>query len=198
MNVVLVHGIFDNGSIFRHLVHVLKADGHTCWVPALKPSDGRKGIHSLAVQLKAYIERHIEPDTAIAIVGFSMGCLVSRQYMQILGGANRTKAFFAISGPHDGTLTAYLYIGQGARDMRPRSELLNTLNQSAQTLDAVPLFAYWTSRDVTIFPASSSDWHLASYRLDAKALLHRLMPHNEQVCRDIQRRIRNIDSELTA
>lgn len=185
MDIVLVHGIFDNGAMFKHLVQALESNGHKCWVPALKPADGRLGIHDLATKLQAYIDKHIGPLADIAIVGFSMGCIVSRQYMQVLGGASRTKAFFAISGPHSGTLTAYLYFGQGAKDMRPGSELLKNLRQSESSLKQVSLFAYWTSRDIMIVPASSCNWSAVPKALNAKAVLHRFMPSNRLVCADI-------------
>lgn len=189
MDIVLVHGIFDNGAIFRHLVHALTSAGHRCWVPALKPADGRTGIQDLAAKLHAYIDQHLGIDSELAIVGFSMGCIVSRHYLQVRGGVGRTKAFFAISGPHEGTLTAYLYPGQGAKDLRPGSRLLQDLKQTEDRLGAVSLFTYWTSRDITIIPASSCCWPLSSHRLDAKALLHRFMPGSAAVIADVVRRM---------
>ena len=189
MNIVLVHGIFCSGRIFRRLVSQLEAQGHRCWAPALKPADGRSGIHDLACKLERYVHTHLGADEPFALVGFSMGCIIARQYLQMLGGAARVSAFFAISGPHDGTLTAYLYFGQGATDMRPRSALLRTLKETEDRLARVPLYAYWTSRDITIIPAASCDWKLANERVDARALLHRFMPADRTVCEDIVRRV---------
>ncbi|RYF76029.1 MAG: alpha/beta fold hydrolase [Comamonadaceae bacterium] len=189
MNIVLVHGIFCNGRIFRRLVTQLEAQGHRCWAPALKPADGRSGIHDLACKLQRYVDTHLGLDEPFALVGFSMGCIISRQYMQVLGGAARVSAFFAISGPHDGTLTAYLYYGRGATDMRPRSALLLNLKATEDRLAHLPLYAYWTSRDLTIIPAASCDWALAAERVDARALLHRFMPTDKRVCEDIVQRL---------
>jgi triacylglycerol lipase len=185
MDVVLVHGIFDNGAIFRRLAGALADAGHRCWVPALKPADGRTGIEDLAAKLHAYIDRHLGSDAELALVGFSMGCIVSRHYLQMRDGVRRTKAFFAISGPHEGTLTAYLYPGQGAKDLRPGSKLLQRLKQTEDRLGTLHLFTYWTSRDITIIPASSCCWELSSHRLDAKVMLHRFMPGSATVCADV-------------
>lgn len=192
MNIVLVHGIFDNGGLFRPLVQALEREGHRCWVPALKPADGRTGIPDLAHKLKAYINHHLAPDAALAIVGFSMGCIVARYYLQILGGAARTQVFFAISGPHSGTLMAYAYPGQGARDLRPDSPLLRMLKQTEGGLSQVGVFAYWTSRDLMILPATSCCWPLATYCLNAKVLIHRSMPGSALVREDIVARLRAI------
>jgi triacylglycerol lipase len=189
MNVVLVHGIFNNGSVFKRMVRALEAAGHRCWTPSLRPADGRTGIHDLACKLKAYIDAHLAPDVPVAIVGFSMGCIVARQYIQVLGGMARTAALFAIAGPHDGTVLAYAYPGQGARDMRPGSSLLENLKRTEDRLDGLELFVYWTSLDVTIVPAASSNWRLGAGSLDARAWLHRLMPGNAKVCADITRRV---------
>ena len=41
------------------------------------------------------------------IVGFSMGALASRHYIQRGAGKQRVRRFVSISGPHAGTLTAY-------------------------------------------------------------------------------------------
>ena len=190
MNVVLVHGIFDNGAIFEHLVRTLETDGHRCWSPSLAPNDGRNGIADLAGKLKVYIEQNISPDDSFAIIGFSMGCIVAREYLQVLGGFRRTKAFFAISGPHSGTFTAYLYFGRGAKDMRPGSELLTNLKNSEACLTGIEVFAYWTSLDTTIVPASSCNWKLARHSLNARVILHRFMPNNQLVCGDIVSRLR--------
>jgi triacylglycerol lipase len=85
MDVVLVHGIFDNGAIFRRLADALADAGHRCWVPALKSADGRTGIEDLAAKLHAYIDRHLGSDAEVALVGFSMGCIVRRQAVHFRG-----------------------------------------------------------------------------------------------------------------
>lgn len=194
MNVVLVHGIFDSGRIFRHLVGALEKHGHRCWTPDLKLYDTRKGISDFAGELKEYIEKNIGPDEPLAVVGFSMGCIVARQYLQVLGGHHRTKAFFAISGPHHGSMTAYLYCGQGARDLRPHSPLLENLCRTESLLDGMALFSYWTPWDIMIVPAKNSDWELAQERLNVGAFMHGLMPAHRKVVADIVQRMDEIRS----
>ncbi|WP_162584988.1 esterase/lipase family protein [Variovorax sp. RA8] len=99
MDVVLVHGIFDNGAVFRRLADALADAGHRCWVPALKPADGRTGIEDLVAKLHAYIDRHLGSDAEVALVGFRMGCIVSRYYLQMRDGVRRTKALNVATGP---------------------------------------------------------------------------------------------------
>jgi triacylglycerol lipase len=193
MTVVLVDGIWGTGAIFEPLRARLTAHGHPCLVPSLQPANARYGIADLAGKLKRFIDSRVEADSMLAIVGFSMGSIVARYYLQQLGGHHRTKAFFALSGPHRGTWTAYGYIGQGARDLRPGSTLLRTLDSSSSCLSSVALHAYWTPLDLMILPATSAQWRQAA-NLRIVTPLHRFMPGNPRVQSDILRHLQRLRS----
>ncbi|MEO8614703.1 MAG: hypothetical protein ABI600_06150, partial [Luteolibacter sp.] len=117
--VVLVHGFLETGNTFKMLKTRLEKRGIECYVPRLNPSDGRGGLGNLALHLKQDIDAKFGPDEPISIVAFSMGGIVSRQYLQILGGAARCENFITISSPHHGTNAAWLYPTKGAEEMRP-------------------------------------------------------------------------------
>lgn len=191
MKILLVHGIFDTGNIFTTLALQLRADGHECYAPDLTPSDARSGIIDLAEKLRNFVDQQIGKDHPIAIVGFSMGCLVSRYYLQHLGGHTNTQAFFAVSGPLHGTLTAYGYVGKGARDMRPNSAFLNKLDSGQEKLTGIHLYTYRTPFDLMIIPSKSSDWNIAK-NIQTNALLHSYMVKDRVVCSDIATRLRQI------
>ena len=55
-NVVMVHGILNNGKIFDPMTRVLEKQGCHCFAPSLTPNDCRLGIHPLALQLSADID----------------------------------------------------------------------------------------------------------------------------------------------
>lgn len=196
MNILLVHGIFDTGNIYRKLAGKLTDCGHCCFAPSLLPGDARHGIADLATKLDAMVKETFGPNEPLAIVGFSMGCLVSRYYIYRLQAARRTKAFFAISGPHSGTLTAYCCPGQGARDMRPGSSLLRDLDAVDHEGLNFPIFTYWTPFDLMILPATSSRWHPAEDRI-IWSPLHPLMPSNNQLCSDVVAKIEELSSQET-
>lgn len=188
MKVILVHGIFDTGKIFRRLAALLDANGHQCYAPDLKPADARLGIPDLSEKLKRYIEEQVGNDAPIAIVGFSMGTIVSRYYLQQLDGYKRAKAFFAISGPLRGTLTAYFYPGQGVKDLRPNSRLLKELAKSENKLSHIALYTYRTPLDAMILPSKSSSWLMAN-NIETGVLLHKLMVSDRTVCDHIAKQL---------
>ncbi len=188
MNILLIHGMFDRGSIFRRLENELTQCGHRCFAPSLRPNDARDGIADLAEKLEGRVNEVFGSDEPGVIIGFNMGCLIARYYLHYFRAARRTKAFFAISGPHYGTWTAYCYPGQGAREMRPGSALLRDLNAVNHTRMNFPIFTYWTPLDLMIIPSISSRWTPATEYV-INALFHPLMPSHKKVCADIREKI---------
>ena len=189
MNIVLLHGIFDTARIFKRMISVLEAEGHRCFAPDMRPADARHGIPDLACFVERYIAEQLAPDESFALIGFSMGGVIARQYMQTLGGAARVTAFFPISCPHAGSYWSYTYFGQGARDMRPASALLANLQATESCLLGMPIHNYWTSLDLVIFPATNCRWARADSEMDARVWLHRWMPQHPVVCQDIAHRL---------
>jgi triacylglycerol lipase len=156
MNVVMVHGFWDTGRLFRPLWRHLEARGHLCHAPTLHPRDGGLGIEDLSGKLKAFIAGNVAHGAPVALVGFSMGAIVARHYLQALGGAASTRAFFSIAGPHGGTLGAYLHGGAGVRQMRPGSAFLRDLDSGAGALRGLPVYTYRTPFDLMVVPPGSS------------------------------------------
>jgi triacylglycerol lipase len=184
MHILLVHGIFDTGNIFKRLIQTLEASGHRCYAPDLKPADARLGLVDLAEKLKVLVEKKWGCAQPMAVIGFSMGCLVARYYLQELGGYQRTLALFCLSGPHYGTLTAFGYFGSGARDMRPNSRFLTRLREHEQRLSSISINCYRTPFDLMILPSTSSDWHLAK-NTTVYAPAHHLMLSHHSLIADI-------------
>ncbi len=191
MDVLLVHGFLDRGTLFRRLQERMTLAGHKCFAPTLHPRDARDGIPDLAEKLADYIDLTLPAVASFAIVAFSMGCLVSRYYLQSGRDHQRARAFFAISGPMHGTLTAWLYPGKGTRDMRPGSRFLRELNSPTHAAPPVPVHTYFTPLDLMIIPATSS--RLAHAReLTVWTPLHRTMLWNPSVAGDILEKLQEL------
>lgn len=188
MNVVMVHGFLQSGRSYNSMRKRLEAQNVRCLTARLSPSDGRTGICSLANDLKQQIEGAFDPDEKFSIVGYSMGGLVSRYYLQNLGGAPRCEQLITISSPHQGTVMAKLYPSKGARQMRPGSEFLRELQSTEHTLGDIPVISYRTPLDLMILPSTSSVWERAENVAHTVAL-HPLMLRDRNVLEDVERRL---------
>lgn len=186
--VVLVHGIFEQGKNFNMFKQRLTKRGFDCYVPKLIPSDGRGGLENLAAGLKRDIDAKFGPSEPISIVAFSMGGIVSRQYLQHLGGAKRCENLITISSPHHGTKLAWLYPTLGAEQMRPGSPFLADLARTQDRLGRMRVASYRTPMDLVILPPTSSVWDRAE-NLEYQVVLHPLMLNSRKLLADVEQRL---------
>jgi triacylglycerol lipase len=154
--VLLVHGIDDTDAIFRKMTPYLQRYGWNVHSLDLLPNCGKLGLDRLAQQVANYIDKAFEPGQAIDLVGFSMGGIVSRYYLQRLGGIQRVQRFVTLSSPHRGTWAAYTRFNSGGNQMQPNSAFLTDLNQDVAQLKQLNVTSIWTPFDLVILPASSS------------------------------------------
>jgi len=97
----------------------------------------------------------VGPEIEIDIVGFSMGGLISRFWLQNYDGFLRTKRFFSIGTPHFGTYTAQMipsFLMQGIAEMKRGSSLLSQLNNDLTSLEKVECTSFFTKWDLMSFP----------------------------------------------
>jgi triacylglycerol lipase len=155
--VVLVHGLNDRKVVFQTMANHLSNLGWSVCSLNLKPNNGQQRLERLAEQLDKYIKNKFGANQPIDLVGFSMGGLVTRYYLQRLGGIDRVKRYINISAPNCGTLTAYLLPSEGIVQMRPQSVFLTDLNRDYHLiLNKVRVTTIWTPWDLMIVPATSS------------------------------------------
>jgi triacylglycerol lipase len=191
MEIIMVHGIWDRGRVYRRMANYLSEQGHHCHMPDLEPANGKHGLADLAEKLKEYIDQTIGCDCHFVLIGFSMGAVISRYYLQRLGGASRVSHFFSISGPQHGTLTAHFWPGKAGRDMRFNSALLKQLNADNSALKNTIIHSYRTPFDLLIIPARSSHWEIAEENHIVPALLHHQMISNPKVLQHIAEVLKN-------
>jgi triacylglycerol lipase len=188
----MVHGFLDTGRLFRVLCRELGARGHVCHAPTFRPRDARLGMADLSGKLASFIRDDLNPGSPVALIGFSMGALVARHYLQALGGAPSTRAFFSISGPHQGTINAYLFPGRGPREMRPGSAFIRELNAGAAALEGLPVYTYRTPLDLTVHPARTTRIPHAP-ELVTWCPLHSMVPGDPAVVSHIARELAKLD-----
>jgi triacylglycerol lipase len=154
--VLLVHGIWDTGRIFQVLSNYLRRLGWLVYDLDLEPNNGDAKLEMLAQQVAGFVDRTFDLTTPIDLVGFSMGGIVSRYYVQRLGGRDRVQRLITVSAPHHGTWVSYGSQRPGCIQMRPNSPFLQDLNRDVETLAQLNLTSIWTPFDAMIVPANSS------------------------------------------
>jgi triacylglycerol lipase len=154
--VVLVHGIFSTGGDMERLARHLRSQAREVFQPTLTPNSGHAPIEDLAQQFARYIECELH-DRRFDLIGFSMGGLIARYYLQRLGGIGKVGRFVTMAAPHHGTHAARLARLPGWVQMRPGSDFLCDLASDADVLRRVPFTSFFTPLDAIIVPASSSE-----------------------------------------
>ena len=154
--VLLIHGIDDTEAVFHKMRANLIQQGLPIHTLNLVPNNGDVGLDELAKQIADYVTATFASEQRLDLVGFSMGGIVSRYYVQRLGGINRVQRFITISSPHHGTVVAYGSRRPGCVQMRPDSIFLKDLNSDAVTLGQLDFTSIWTPYDLMIVPANSS------------------------------------------
>jgi len=153
--IFLIHGLWNNPKLFEKLTKKIKEDDYQMYIPHLPHKFGKTSIWRLARDLDSKIEQLVGPEKEIDIVGFSMGGLISRLWIQDYNGFLRTKRFFTIGTPHFGTYTAQLmpnFFMPGIAEMKRGSNLLSKLNHDLTSLEKVECTSFFTKWDLMSFP----------------------------------------------
>ncbi|ACB53482.1 hypothetical protein cce_4134 [Crocosphaera subtropica ATCC 51142] len=183
--VLLVHGIYNTSAKFNTMTNYLTHLGWSVHGVSLKPNNGDGHLEHLAEQVHDYINNNFDPQQPIDLIGFSMGGLVTRYYLQRLGGVEKVQRYINISTPNNGTITAYVLANPGIKQMRPNSQFLQDLNEDLEiTLNKIDVTVIWTPYDLMIFPASSSKIAIGE-EIKLPVLTHEQMVTNEKLLKTI-------------
>jgi len=156
--VLLIHGIDDTHAAMAPLGRYLEARGWRPFAFDMVPNDGQVGFEALAKQVKAQVAT-VRAQTGAAkvdLVGFSLGGMVARVYLQELGGAAEVERLITISSPHNGSMTAYFRWNVLGEELRPGSKVYQRLNADLSALSGLRHTVIWTPLDLMIVPAWSS------------------------------------------
>jgi triacylglycerol lipase len=178
--VLLVHGLMDTSSKMRKIAAHLRGLGWQVADIDLTANNGDTPLEVLAQQVATKIDRTFARDRPIDLLGFSMGGLVSRYYVQRLGGIDRIQRFVTISTPHRGTIAANFSTRRGCIQMRPEHDFIRDLNRDVDRLKQLNFTSLWTPFDAIILPASSSQLGIGT-ELKIPVLAHPLMVADRRV-----------------
>ncbi len=154
---VLLHGLWDTPQVFRRLEAELlgRCPELELWAPHLRDRWGAVPLQELAATLAPQISARFGPDRPIDLLGFSMGGLVGRLWLQDHGGAARCRRFVCLGSPMRGTLTAQLVpraLLAGIADMKLGSPLLRHLDAGTLRLQGVACTSLYCRTELTVVP----------------------------------------------
>ena len=186
--IVLVHGIFDNRSIFTLLRRGLHRRGFGSTY-ALNYSPITADIRIVAARLGTLIDQVCEETgyERVHVVGHSLGGLIGRYLVQCLGGDARVHTLVTLGTPHGGTLPAHLVPLHLARQMRIDGDLIAELAEPAPGC-TTRFIAFWSDMDQLVIPQTRGRIQHAD--LNARNVLirgagHLSLPVDGRVIREI-------------
>lgn len=156
--VLLIHGIDDTQAVMAPLGRHLAERGWRTHAFDMVPNDGTVGFAELARQVQSEVTalRARTGAAKVDLVGFSLGGMVARVYLQDLGGAAEVERLVTIASPHRGSWTAYFRWNVLGEELRPDSAVYRRLNGDLSGLAGLRLTSIWTPFDLMIVPAWSS------------------------------------------
>ena len=154
---VLVHGLWDTPRLFRRLEAELhgRCDDISLFAPHLPHRLGATPLRQLAARLADLIEARFGRDTPLDLLGFSMGGLIGRLWLQEHGGYRRCRRFLCVGSPQRGTLAAQLVphaLLAGIAEMKLGSPLLRELDREAALLEGIDCHSLFCPTELTVFP----------------------------------------------
>jgi len=152
---VLVHGLLDTPAVFERLQRELAGRRQPLLIPPLPMRLGRLRVEEGAALLGRHIEAAFGADQPIDLLGFSMGGVMARCWIQLLGGHRRTRRFLSVGSPQQGTLTAMPWPGRlfrGIADLKWGSSLLDRLNGDLDRLRRVDCHSFYSGIDLVVLP----------------------------------------------
>lgn len=177
---VLVHGMWDTPRLFDRLKQKLGQRRGPLLIPHLPHRFGVTPIEELAELLGMHIEAAFGLEQPIDLLGFSMGGVIGRAWIQLLGGHRRTRRLISVGSPQRGTLTAQPWPSwplAGIADLKAGSVLLQRLNTNLDTLREVDCCSFYCHPDLMVMPAWRAVLPLGPGRSLPVRYHHQLMSH---------------------
>jgi triacylglycerol lipase len=152
---VLVHGLLDSPAVFDGLKRELGAGRQPLLIPALPLRLGRTPVTEVAELLGGHIEAAFGSREPIDLLGFSIGGVIGRAWIQLFGGHRRTRRFISVGSPQQGTLTALPWPARlfgGIADLKAGSALLERLNGNLDPLRWIECHSFYSALDLAVLP----------------------------------------------
>ncbi len=150
--VVFVHGLAGNRAQFFPLQGYLRWQGHGRQYSYNYRSKG--SIEEKGVELKRHLDEHVKGGR-ITLIAHSMGGLVSRVYLQMLGGDRRVDTLVTLGTPHLGSHAAQWMPTPLVRQLKPDGPFLAHLN-GLPAPQGVRCVSFAATDDLMVLPGTNA------------------------------------------
>ena len=185
--IILIHGLWNNSSIFSSITSKLDDIGIEYFAPTLNHLYGITSIIELTNTLNELILEKYGFGKKVDILGFSMGGIIGRYWIQKFNGCNRIRRFISIGSPHKGTLIAQLvpkYPFKGISEMKINSKFLREMAINDFLLDDIECINFFTYWDLMVFPGWWTNLNFGK-KISVKVYKHRNLVRNKFVVEKI-------------
>ena len=185
--IILIHGLWNTSSIFSSITSKLDDIGIEYFAPTLKHSYGITSMLDLTSTLNELILKKYGLEKKVDILGFSMGGIIGRYWIQKYNGYKRTRRFISIGSPHKGTLTAQLvpkFPFRGISEMKIKSKFLKELAKNEFFLNDIECINFFTYWDLMVFPGWWTNLNIGK-KISVKVYKHRNLVRKKSVVNKI-------------
>jgi triacylglycerol lipase len=191
---VLVHGLWDTPALFNSLRRAL-GDQREVFIPHLPHGLGVVPLEDLAADLGQAIQKRFGQEQPLDVMGFSMGGLISRTWIQLQGGSDRVRRFTSVASPQQGSWVAQPWPGRllaSVGDMKVGSPLLRRLNADPGALSGMDCCSLYCLADAMVVPGWSAVLPVGRREVLRPLHLqhHQLMAHPASVAQVAQELLR--------
>lgn len=104
--------------------------------------DNRVAAHDLRDRTTEWlaVQRQADPDARLVLVAHSMGGLVSRYFLEVLGGWRNTRALVTFGTPHRGSLNALDSLANGIRKLHGLVDLSDLVRSLPSVHQLLPIY----------------------------------------------------------
>jgi hypothetical protein len=105
--------------------------------------DNRVAAHRLAVTARGWLEQRRKsfPDAQLVLICHSMGGLVARYYLEVLGGWRNTRKLITFGTPYRGSLNAVDFVANGVRKAFGLVDLTDLMCSFTSVHQLLPIYS---------------------------------------------------------
>jgi len=156
--ILFLHGVFHNPSTFTWIRRQLRREGHTDF-GEINLFNSLKSIEHNAKRVGVAVERLKARSGAktVDLVAHSMGGIVARYYVQMLGGESSIRNLITLATPHQGIPWARYSVFPGIREIAPEHPTIKALRE-APLPAATQSVAISGELDILMRPTDCDRW----------------------------------------